>query len=287
MEVGESVYDESLDMIRTSSPLAVSLASIVVTASSDALALDRYMQPKAPYVRARLKAPDRLAWTSAIANDDAGTLMALLAQHDPASLVPVTASNGKSALMVAAKTGDQALAEHLLNAGSNVNETTDTNGTPFMFAILGGQFDIARWLLEQGADINTVGSNGWTALTIAAAKGNVPILQWLIGHGADTQVRDVYRFTPLLRAVDNGFVEAAAVLLSLVETDVNARDEYDNTALHHAVSAGDGPMVSLLLEHRADPTIVNRAGTTARELAQQSSADSRLILRLLGKKLEF
>lgn len=270
-------------MIRSGSPLAIVLASIVVAASSDVVAIDRYMQPKASYVRAKLKSSEKLAWTSAISNDDSGTLMAMLAQHDPASLVPVTMSNGKSALMVASKTGNQALAEHLLNAGSNVNETTDTHGTPFMFAVLGGHLDMARWLLEQGADINTVGSNGWTALTIAAAKGNVPIMQWLIGEGADTQVRDVYRFTPLLRAVDNGFVEAAAVLLSLVETDVNARDEHDNTALHHAVSAGDEPMVSLLLEHRADPTITNRAGITASELALQLSADSESILRMLGK----
>ena len=271
-------------MIRSSSPLAVILASIVVTASTDTLAVDRYLQSKAPYVRAKLKTSDRLAWTSAISNDDTGTLMSLLAQHDPASLIPFTMGNGKSALMVAAKKGDQALAEHLLNAGSNVNETTDTQGTPFMFAVLGGQSDMARWLLEQGADINTVGSNGWTALTIAAAKGNVPLLQWLIGLGADTQVRDVYRFTPLLRAVDNGFVEAAAVLLSLVETDVNARDEYDNTALHHAVSAADGPMVSLLLEHRADPAILNRAGITPRELAEQSNVDSSSILHMLRKE---
>ena len=286
IKVGESVNDESLDMIRSRSPLAVILASIVVTASSDTLAVDRFLQPKAPYVRARLKNPDRLAWTSAIANDDAGTLMTLLARHDPASLVPVTMVNGKSAFMVAAKTGDQALAEHLLNAGSNVNETTDTQGTPFMFAVLGGQFDIARWLVLQGADINTVGSNGWTALTIAAAKGYVPILQWLIGLGADTQVRDVYRFTPLLRAVDNGHVEAVAVLLSLVETNVNARDEYDNTALHHAISVADAPMVSLLLEHKADPTIANRAGLTPLELAQQLSAGSEAILHLLGKETQ-
>jgi len=269
-------------MIRFSSPLAAMLASIVVTASSDTLAIDRYVQVKAPYARVKLKSSDKLAWTSAIANDDVGTLMALLARNDPAILVPLTMANGKSALMVAAKKGDQALAEHLINAGSSVNEITDTQGTPFMFSVLGGQFDMARWLLEQGADINTVGSNGWTALTIAAAKGNVPILQWLISQGADTQVRDVYRFTPLMRAVDNGFLEAAAVLLSLVETDVNARDEHDNTPLHHAVSAADEPMVSLLLEHHADPTIKNRSGITADELAVQLPSDSQSILQLLN-----
>ena len=42
-------------------------------------------------------------------------------------------------------------------------------------------------------------------------------------------------------------------------------------------------MVSLLLEHNADPTITNRAGITAGELALQLSTDSQSILRMLGE----
>ena len=196
-------------------------------------------------------------------------------------MLSVTASNGKSALMVAAKTGNTALAKALVEAGADVNEATETNGTPFMFAALGDQQEMAQWLLDQGADLNTVGSNGWTALTIAAAKGQVHMLQWLISQGAQTQVRDVYRYTPLIRAVDNGYAEAAAVLLSLVETDVNAQDETHNTALHYAVSAGDFPMVKLLLEHQANSGILNRKGISPLDIARLLASDSRKVLEAM------
>lgn len=183
--------------------------------------------------------------------------------------------------MVAAKKGDLKLAKVLVYEGADVNEPTETQGTPFMFAIVGGQQEAAQWLLEQGADVNTVGSNGWTALTIAAAKGQVHLLQWLIGEGADAQVRDVYRFTPLLRAVENGHVEAAAVLLSLVDTDVNALDENDNTALHFAVSQGRKDLVTLLLTHQADPNLLNKEGLSAMDLARSLADDTSTILRAM------
>jgi len=271
-------------MIRTSSPLAVLFASLVVSASSEAMFVDKNVAPRYSTSQAKLRAASRLSWMNAITNDDAERLEELFAQNDPVLLLSVTASSGKSALMVAAKTGNLNLAKSLVMAGADVNEVTDTQGTPFMFAVLGGHQNVARWLLEHGADINTIGSNGWTALTIAAAKGRVRLLQWLISEGADTQVRDVYRFTPLLRAVDNGYVEAAAVLLSLVETDVNAKDEYDNTALHHAVSSRNLPMVSLLLEHGANPEISNREGISPFDVARTLASDSQTILQALGSR---
>ncbi|MFK7995494.1 MAG: ankyrin repeat domain-containing protein [Granulosicoccus sp.] len=271
-------------MISPKSPLAVLFASLIVAASSEAIAMERNQAPRHSYQQVKLRASAKLSWITAISSDDSEKLASLLSENDSGLLLSITASNGKTALMVAAKKGNLSLAKLLVRAGADVNETTDTQGTPFMFAILGGHQEIAKWLIDQGADINTVGSNGWTALTIAAAKGQVRLLQWLIGKGADTQVRDVYRYTPLLRAVENGYVEAAAVLLSLVETDVNARDEYDNTALHHAVSSGNLTMVSLLLEHDADPLIANRDGVSPFDVARKLTKKSQTILEALGEQ---
>lgn len=268
-------------MINTGSPLAVLMASLIVMASGAEADTERNLAIKPVKQSTKLRPSSKLAWRSAIINDDSEELRSLLTDNDPQSLLSITADNGKSALMVAAKKGDTFLAEQLVALGVDVNETTETQGTPFMFAVLGNHKDMAQWLLEQGADFDRVGSNGWTALTIAAAKGQVANLQWLIGQGANAQVRDVYRFTPLLRAVDNGYIDAAEVLLSLVETDVNARDEYDNTALHHAVAAGDITMVSLLLEHAADPSLRNREGVTPADIARSLASDSQAVLHLL------
>ncbi len=69
----------------------------------------------------------------------------------------------------------------------------------------------------------------WATARIAIPLA-LSLLVWVvfIGHGgpggrllgADAQVRDVYRFTPLLRAVDNGYEKTAALLLSLPETEL-------------------------------------------------------------------
>lgn len=244
--------------------LIVFLVVIVIT---PVLALDEPPVSTRVDTEAPVDAAVRRAWLRAIGNDQAARLKRLIRLHEPASLLSITASNGKSALMVAGKVGDLSLMSSLVEAGASINETTQTNGTALMFAVLGNQRAVAEWLVARGADIHVIGSNGWTALTIAAAKGQLELLQWLIELGADAQVRDVYRYTPLMRAVENNHESVAATLLSLPKTDVNVQDESDNTSLHHAVSAGNASMVQLLLQHGAISTLRNRQGMTAVMLA--------------------
>lgn len=254
-------------MVNPRSRIAILFASLVVSACNSAYAVDKSSAHKFSVVRQRPDAEAMQAWASAIGNDHTQQLALLRDQHKLSELLKIKAPNGKSALMVASKQGDLPLAKSLLAGGADVHEVTVTNGTAFMFAVLGNQRHMMEWLYEQGADINVVGSNGWTALTIAAAKGNLDLLRWLLDKKVNAQVRDVYRYTPLLRAVDNGYVEAARMLLDLPDTDISAQDEYDNTALHHAVADADRGMVELLLSYGADPSILNRDGVSARDLA--------------------
>lgn len=247
--------------------------------------MDRIHGPKLTVVRSKVGMNLKRDWSQAISADNVRALTSLLNIHDPDQLIGYTADNGKSALMVASKKGALPLAQRLVAVGADVNEKTETQGTPLMFAVVGGHLNMAQWLLDEGADIHARGSNGWTALTIAAAKGNVTLLQWLIRQGANAQVRDVYRYTPLLRAVDNGFLQAAALLLSLPETDVHARDEYENTALHHAVFSNEEAMVNLLLDHGADPTMKNRNGLSAVDVVQSMSSHSQALLELLNAQI--
>lgn len=248
--------------------LFVIIAVQITSASSDVVA-STFEGPIKILVEPSVEslASAKHAWVSAIGSDRVDQLVQLGNEYALSELLEYTASNGKSALMVAAKKGDLALAKSLVAQGASVHETTVTNGTAFMFAILGNQSEMAEWLYEASADINVVGSNGWTALTIAAAKGNADLLQWLLDRGADGQTRDVYRYTPLLRAVENGYIETATILLTLPKTDVNAQDEYDNTALHHAISSSNVSMIRLLLANRARSDIDNRKGLSAQDLA--------------------
>jgi len=213
-------------------------------------------------------------WASAIANDRIDTLERLLNTHSDnknaaLKLLRAVAPNGKSALMVASKQGELALAKRMVKLGANVNELTQTGGTPLMFAVLGNHVSVARWLHESGADINAKGSNGWSAATIAGAKGQTDMLRWLISAGANIDSPDVYRFTPLMRAVDNQHAQAVQILLLLGRAGVNFKDESDNTALHFAVSNKQIEVIKLLLGHGAAPMQANRDGITPVDLAEQ------------------
>jgi len=220
-------------------------------------------------------------WASAIANDRVDTLARMLDKHtnnkdESLKLLRTVAPNGKSALMVASKQGEIELAKRMVKLGSNVNELTQTGGTPLMFAVLGNHVALASWLHQSGADINAKGSNGWSAATIAGAKGQTDMLRWLISAGADIDSPDVYRFTPLMRAVDNQHTKAVEILLLEGQAGVNFKDESDNTALHFAVANKQSAVIKMLLRQGANPQQANRNGITPADLAKQHPETSGL-----------
>lgn len=63
---------------------------------------------------------------------------------------------------------------------------------------------------------------------------------------------------------------ASACLQTLLEkgANANAKDKNNNTALHYAAGYGQADMVKLLLDHKADVSIKNDDGKTAKEVAQ-------------------
>lgn len=220
-------------------------------------------------------------WSSAISNDRTDLLAHMLndqltEKNAQLKLLQTDAPNGKSALMVAAKQGELALVQRMVKLGADINEVTLTGGTPFMFAVLGNHIGIATWLQKQGADVNAKGSNGWSAATIAGAKGQADMLRWLIKAGADINAPDVYRFTPLMRAVDNQHTESVEVLLQLGNAGVHAKDESGNSALHFAVANRHRTVIELLLRHGANPLQTNRDGITPALLAKEQPALSDL-----------
>ena len=223
---------------------------------------------------------DTSLWIKAISNDDVDLLQVLLAKSAQSnSLLESTAPNGKTALMVASKKGDMALVKALLGSGASVNTVTKTGGNAFMFAVLGNHIDIAKWLRAQKANIYAAGSNGWSAATIAAAMGHTEILKWLTTLDAPIDAPDVYRFTPLMRAVDNGHYEAAKLLLETNAVDVNAADEWQNTALHFVIANKNIELLELLLQQGAAINKANRDGITPASMLSQWPEAQQLVDR--------
>lgn len=104
----------------------------------------------------------------------------------------------------------------------------------------------------------------------------------LDGDTDDIESPDERGRTRLHRAVNHGAEHAVAALLE-TGAQVDSRDEWGNTPLwlaiyhHHRGSS----IVEALVQHHADPTVENRHGVSALQLAQAISTDSDAVAALL------
>jgi len=177
-------------------------------------------------------------------------------------------SNGKTALMLAAKDGNQARVEHLLQEGADLNKANKNGGTPLMYAALGGNVEIVQLFIQKGAELDEVAKNGWSPLMIAAAKGYAGVAGELLGNAADPNLTDVYGWSPLMRAVYEGREEIVRLLVNETSTRLNLSGESGITALHVAAIQGYAHLVKILLEYGADKSIRDESGRTAYQIAQ-------------------
>lgn len=187
-------------------------------------------------------------------------------------------SNGKTALMVAAREGDTGRMRRLIGQGADVNRANNNGGTPIMYAALSGDPDAVDLLLRHGANVNAVAVNGWTALMVAAAKGYVDVVELLLARGASPDQADVYSWTPLMRAVNEDRPRIVRALLDKGRADVNRPGENGLTALHLAVLKKDPVVVRLLMAAGADPDITDDTGRTPVDFAKENNDLSMLDL---------
>jgi ankyrin repeat protein len=61
--------------------------------------------------------------------------------------------------------------------------------TALMFAARQGQIAIVQLLLEHNAGVDLQTNNGRTALMFAARQGHIPIVQLLLEHNADINLK--------------------------------------------------------------------------------------------------
>jgi len=179
-------------------------------------------------------------------------------------------SNGKTALMVAAKNGDRERIKTLIGEGADVNRANKNGGTPIMYAVLSHDTETVSLLVRYGAEVNAVADNGWTALMIASAKGYSDIARLLLEHGAKPDIADVYSWTPLMRAVYEQRLQIVSLLVAQKSTRVNRIGENGLTALHLAALKGDQAIAQVLLAAGADPAIRDDLGRTPLDFAKKN-----------------
>ena len=183
---------------------------------------------------------------------------------------------GLSPLHLAARQGQTAAVQALLDAGADINQRgAGDKVTPIIMATINGHFDLAKALVDQGANPGLAEDNGVTPLYAVlncqwAAKALYPqprayeqqqisyldLMTALIDKGADPNVRLTKK-----------------VWYSQYDFDQSGVDETGATPFWRAAYAADVDAMKLLIARGADPTITTmrtpgrvRTGDVIREV---------------------
>ncbi len=156
----------------------------------------------------------------------------------------------------------------LIEGGAQLNAQTQQGSTALMVASERGHIDIARYLAARGADLTLRDKQGRTAVTRAARFGYDEVVQMLLAQGMKVSLEERASLTRMLKSIRLGEAaqkgEVATVRRLLAEnTNVDAQDESDETALMKAAHAGQTAIVQMLLEAGAMPNRRDESGYTA------------------------
>jgi len=166
----------------------------------------------------------------------------------------VAAAQGGAALIWAASRNDAKMVDLLLSAGADSKAANEYGATALYAAAGLTDVAITEKLLKAGADPNMTLDSGESPLMLAARRGNVAIVSALLKGGADPNAKEK-------NAGQNSLMWAIAekhadVTEALVKggADVNVRSKTGHTALMLA-ARGDAASARILLDAGADPNV--------------------------------
>ena len=193
-----------------------------------------------------------------------GDLTAAKAALRDVASAEMTCSDGKPLLWMAAKRGQRATCNWLIENGANINAAHGARKYSLLLhAAASHNFGLASMLLDLGAYASPLASNNATPLHIAARTGQPYLANKLIGNGATLDAIDTSGRTPLHWAVEKEDTEIAKLLVNN-GCDVNCTDRRSRSALSIAIANGNDEIQNLLLSHGThvlNPLIASTSST--------------------------
>lgn len=182
-------------------------------------------------------------------------------------------ANPDASLLSAARTGDADLAAAAIRAGAdlNVRDRADMNRTPLLVAANHDSVAVAQLLVSLGADPDLLDDQHDTAFLVTGVTGSVEMGKAILAANPDLTVRNRYGGLSPIPAGERGHVDYIRWVVT-THVDINHRNDLGWTSLLEAIVLGDGSakyqeIVRLLLQAGADPSIADKQGRDARELA--------------------
>ncbi|MDB6032682.1 MAG: hypothetical protein JWM16_3020 [Verrucomicrobiales bacterium] len=176
---------------------------------------------------------------------------------------------GRTALIVAASTGNLEMTKLLVEHGADVNArtTTEIGSTVLCFAIEGRNLQVLDYLIERGANVDGTSKNGQTPLHYAAAHGLNDFVGSLLRHGADPDLFGIpdtkgNLTTPLMAAAANGHFETVQLLVE-EGAQLEKANNVGDTVLMDVCKRPYPEIVKLLIEKGANVNAMGQDGYTA------------------------
>ncbi|HIE91323.1 MAG TPA: hypothetical protein EYQ83_00035, partial [Acidobacteria bacterium] len=189
--------------------------------------------------------------------------------------------SGETPLMVGARAGATNVVERLLEHGAETDARAARGQTALMWAAAQQHADVVQALVAGGADLHArsdvwsqvmavpphslpeykreIPHGGNTALLFAARGGALATARVLIAAGANVDDTDAWGVSATTVATHAGFTDLVELLLE-AGADANAA-EAGFAPIHPAVMRQDERLVTVLLEHGADPNATLRTWT--------------------------
>lgn len=126
-----------------------------------------------------------------------------------------------------------------------------------------------------------------TPLHYAARYGHKDVAELLLAEGADVNAKDDFAHTPLHHAAQAPIQRSAATVELLIAhgADANAKDYFVKTPLHYAAISGDAFVAELLLAKNTDVNAIDREGVSAlHDAIKKGHRDIAEILKKYGAK---
>src|SRR5436309_9486093 len=213
------------------------------------------------------------------------TVLAALMGATMFASAALAAAASDTSLVAAAKQGDRAAVQSLLN-GRAKHDVAGAEGTAaLVWAATRNDLAMADLLLRAGADAKAANELGATALYAAAAHEDPAMTEKLLAAGADANTPLMSGETPLMEAAGRGNLLTVRALLSN-KANPNARElNGGQTALMWALSQRQSAVVEELLQHGADVHAGSKTGFTPLMFAaQKGDVESARILLRAGAK---
>lgn len=174
--------------------------------------------------------------------------------------------------------------ETIIRHGAEINSKDKKGMTALHYAASTGNADGLKILLKQGAEINSKDKNGQGLLHHAAKNKDPEVLRFAL-QKASLSINDKDRSgkTPLFIAIENDNLEAVRLLLEYQapkldeksssvsrlgllaakkHDSVNEFDLESSSPLHYVVKMKNLEIVELLLNHKANPDVINKKDET-------------------------